>query len=232
MTSPAMEPAPNASDRMSGSRILTTTLILAIMLYAGLFAANSIPFVGVFVWIYGFCAFYFWVYIGVPAAITVFPIAFLASRKVLHKRTHRLRLGVQLSAITFALVGIFLMAMAPLVGGHRLHMGGYRLHVRLWLDADQVRAWASRLDLSQDSALSPVRWPLTVRVLAGVAGRVRVDDETRDVTIEYGSALTGHWGVHISARGKDWAGESSGHGGVGDWMEKLDDGVWIWSTMN
>jgi hypothetical protein len=192
----------------------------------------SVPFLGVFVWIFSFCAFYLWVYIGMPAAIAMFLIAYLAGCKVFHKRRHRLRLAIQLSAIAFALAGILLMAIVPLMGGHSLHMSGYRFHVRLWLDADQVRAWASGLDPSQGSALSPTGWPLTVRVLAGLAGDVDVDEETRDVTIEHGGALSGHWGVHISARGKDWAGENSGHGGMGDGVEKLDDGVWLWSTMN
>jgi len=52
------------------------------------------------------------------------------------------------------------------------------------------------------------------------------------VTIYHGSALSGHCGVYITARGKDWKGERWTHDPKYDRIKKIEDGVWIWSSMN
>jgi len=233
MTSPPPEATPEAGGNTRGSKLLRVTLIVALVLYGGLLACSCVPFIGMFVFIFAFFVFYLWVYVGASAAMVAFTAAFFASRNVFHKRSHRLQFAVQLSAIAFAVVGIPLMAMVPLLPGQNLHMAGYSLHTRIWLDADKVRGWANNLDIPADSDISwgpesptsRTRWPLTLQIMAGLTGRVQVDETTREVTLVHGGALSGHWGVHIAARDQDWAGPRKDC-----WIKKLDDGVWIWST--
>ncbi len=233
LTSPTLGPTPEASGRTPASKLLRVTLITALILYAGVFASFCVPFVGIFIFIFACFVFYLWVYIGASAAIVAFITAYFAGRNLFEKGRHRLRFAVQSSAIAFAVVGILLMMMVPLLRGQNLHMTGYSLHTRVWLDADRVRAWANSLNITPDSEMqwgpesptSRVRWPLTLQVVAGLTGRVQVDEMTRDVTVVHGGALSGHWGVHITARNQDWAGERKDC-----WIKKLDDGVWIWST--
>jgi hypothetical protein len=231
MTSPTQEEIPDAAGRTPGSRLLKWTLIATIVLYVGLFAFSCVPFVGWQVFIFAFFAFYLWVYVGVFTSAIVFTAAFLASRKVFHKRRHRLQLAIQLSAIVFAVAGIVVMAMVPLSSGQSVQMAGYSVHTRLWLDADKVRAWANSLGPSEDPAAAPGRWPLSLMIMSVPAGRIDVD-EAGNVTIYRGSALSGHHGVYITARGKNWAGERWADNSKYDRIKKIDDGVWIWSSMN
>ena len=231
MTSSTSETALDAKGRVLKSGLLTGTLMVTVLLYAGLFILFLGHPISSGVFMAAFCAFYFWVDIGLFAAILVLLITYHASGRILPERRHRVRLRLQLSAITFAAVGIALMAMAPLIGYFNLQMGGYELHTRIWLDADRVGAWANRLDVPARSPISPLTWPLSLMVMAIPAGDVDVD-ETGNVTVCHGSALSGHWGVHITARGGNWTGERWADNTEYDRIKKIGDGVWIWRSMN
>ncbi len=232
MVSPIEEAAQNAARRTPRSRLLTWTLIVAVALYVGLSVSFFVPFLGLLLWVFIFCALYLWAYVGIFASAVVFMAALLVGHKVFQKRRHRLQFALQLSAIAFAVVGIVLMVMVHLRFGQSLEIAGYSLHTRLWLDADKVRIWADSLDPSDESALSPVRWPLTIKLMAVSGGHLHVDGETMDVIICHGSALSGHYGIYVTARGKNWTGERWADTSEYDRIKKIEDGVWVWSSLN
>lgn len=225
MASPTPETTPGATGRRSASWLLTWTLVTTIALYAGLFVFASALF------IFAYFAFYLWVNVGTLASVIVFTAAFLASHKLFPRRRHRLQLGIQLAAIVFAVTGAAVMAMVPLLGGQSVEMAGYSLHTRLWLDADKVRIWANSLGPSEDPAAAPYKWPLSLMIMSLPTERVDVDG-VGNVTIYHGSALSGHCGVYITARRKNWVGERWADTSKYDRIKKIEDGVWIWSSMN
>jgi len=225
VTSPTLEATPTPAGRPGGSRVLKWTLIAAVLPYVVFFAFASVVF------FFAFHVFYLWAYAGAFASAVAFTATLLMSCRMFRKIRHRLQLAAQLSAIAFAVAGIVLIGMSFLVSGQRLLFAGYSLHARIWLDADKTRTWANELDLSQESALSSTRWPLMIKVMTIEGARVDVDGE-RNVTIYQGGPLTGHWGVYITARGRDWTGERWADNPKYDRIKKVADGVWIWSSMN
>jgi len=210
---------------MVGSSLLIGTLIVAVALYIGLFAFAP----RLLILVYFTC--YLWAYVGLATSAIVFILALLASRRIFCKRRRRVQLAVQVSAIVFGVVGIGLMVMAPAMSGQSLLMAGYSIHTRIWLDADSVRTWANSLSPSEDPTAAPFKWPLSLMLMSIPAGRVDVDG-SGNVTIYRGSALSGHYGVYITARGRDWAGKPWADTSKYDRIKKIEDGVWVWSSMN
>jgi hypothetical protein len=188
---------PETPKSMRGSALLKGTLIAALLLYGGLLGSLFVPSVGMIAFISALCVSYLWAYAGSVLGTVVFLASWLAGRRAFPKKRQRLQFSVQLSAVTFAMVGIILMAAALSLPGYNIHMAGYWLHVKLWLDVDKVRNWAQSLGIRQDPRAIdtfgvPVayeRWPATLRILSVPAGRVYVNRRTIGVTVEHGSPL-------------------------------------------
>ena len=207
------------------SRLLKGTLIANIVLYAILAGSLYNPFFFIF---FHFVR-YLWFYIGALATFLAFGLAWLMARWLFDKSRQRLRFSGQLAGIVFALVGIILIASVPFVRGHDLDMVGYWLHARIWLDAEKVRTWAQGLEIpaGETAGVFRLRWPLTLWITASLTGRVRVDGDTRNVTLLHGSALAGHWGILVTAPGQVWRAEAFDEE-ARYW--NLEDGVWVWRT--
>jgi len=208
------------------SRLLKGTLVANIVLYAGL----AVLLVHPFGFIFFHCVRYLWLYIGALAALLAFGLAWLAGRRLFGKFRQRLRFSGQSAGILFALVGIVLIGSVFFTRGCDLDTAGYWLHVRIWLDAEKVRDWAQNLDMRSNgtSRVYRPRWPLTLWMAAPLSGRVCVDADTRDVMLEHGSALTGHWGVFITDKDRSWPAEHDLDEEMRCW--KLANGAWVWRT--
>jgi hypothetical protein len=204
-------------------RSLRAVLVKAAVSCGIAIAVLLAPFAAVFLPIFAFLVAYLWVYTGLPAACAGFVVAWLAARK------QRLQRSALVAVIVYASVGIALMASMTCFRWDPFLIG-YGLHTRTWLDADDVRRWAGDLDLVGDDygGVEVSGPPLTLRIAGLPAGRVWVYPETRDVTVEQGGALSGHWGVWITARGRQW--EAAPAHLEDARSRKVEDGVWVYQT--
>jgi hypothetical protein len=218
--------------------LLTAMLLADVACLAGFFTLLSLPATHVAAFEYLDAAGYLWVYSGLLAALVAPVAAYLLSRRLFADNDQRLRFGAQMAGLTFAFVGVAFYIVSLFFPGDDLHYQGYRLHVRLWLDADKVRQWARTVELPvappnpQIPSIPVVRvpsrqWPLTLRLTGMTEGYVAVNKDTREVTLNQRGALGERWGVFIADKGREWDGRHCLLNQPKIW--RLADGVWIWT---
>jgi hypothetical protein len=204
-------------------------LVLAVGLLVGLLVVTFGPYVALALPVLAFFVAYLWLYIGLAAAAVIFAAAWLILWRRRATSRRRLQFASLAAAIAFALTGLVLIVSTVLLR-YDPHLVGYRLHTRIWLDAETVRSWAQDLEITDAAGHQewPLRRPLTLWLTGLPFGRVCVHTETRDVTVDQGGALSGHWGVFVTADGREWNGE---HPFLEDMRRlKVEDGVWVWYT--
>lgn len=132
--------------------------------------------------------------------------------------------------IAFALVGIGLMANFVWFR-YDVHLIDFRLHAEVWLGAEATRIWAQNVEFVEGEyglERRSFRVPWTLWMVGLPASDVNVDPETRDVTVEQGGLLSGHWGVRVTATGRRWD-DVSDHLTDARHVE-IEDGVWVFHT--
>ncbi len=219
-----------AKPKESTPPLLKKTFATAVILYAVLIGLTFVPFVGALVFIFAFIVAYLWVYIGFLVACVTFVAAWLLARRILANAKQRLQFALLGGMIAFAVVGIALMA-SVVCFRYNTHLIGFWLHTRICLDADKARRWAQNVEFVE-TEYGPERrnWrmPIALQLTGLPAGDVNVDPQTRNVTIEQGSPLSGHWGVWVTAKGRQW--DSAPSRLKDAYHLKVEDGVWVWDT--
>lgn len=211
-------------------RPLRIALTVTLILYGTLLVSWIVPIVNLFLFGFSFYGAYLWAYSGFVVVTVVFVGACCVGRKVLANSKQCSQFATLAAASAFALVWMALVT-SSLSFRYDPQLVGYRLHTRLWLNADKVRHWAQNLELSEGGeVLKGDSWrPLTLRMTGlPFGGRVYVDAQTRDVTVEQGGPLCGHWGAFITDKERQWQGE---HPYLDEpRLLKVEAGVWVWST--
>ncbi len=211
-------------------RLLRKTFTRAVTLYAVLIGSTFVPFLGILVYIFTFFVAYLWLYVGSAIACVTFVAACLMARKHLMSIKQRLQFAFLSGMIAFAVVGIALMASFACFR-YNAHLVGFRLHTWICLDAAMARRWAQNVEFVEtEYGLERRAWrvPMTLRLTGLPVGDVNVDPETRDVTVEQGGPLSGHWGVWVTARGRKW--DSAPDSLKEARHLEVEDGVWVWHT--
>jgi hypothetical protein len=212
----------DAKQKQKAPRLLKNMFITVVVLYGVLMGSAGLPF--------AFFVAYLWMYMGFVVACLTFAAGWLIARRLLANSKQRLQFAFLGAAIAFAVTGIALMASFVCLR-YDAHLVGFRLHTRIWLDADTARRWAQNVEFVEtEYGLRRRTWriPMTLRLTGLPVGDVNVDSKTRDVTVEQGSPLSGHWGVLVTAKGRDWDSERP-H--LGDARHlKVEDGVWVFHT--
>jgi len=212
--------------RQKAPRLLRVSLTTALVAWAVAFGLATMSF-----YILAFLVAYLWLYMGLATAGIAFIAAWPIGWRLLASRKQRLQFASLMAAIGFALAGVALMLSVPLIR-YDSHLIGLRLHTRIWLDAGKVRSWAQGLEITDGdgSQAWPLRRPMTLWLTGLPFGDVRVDTETRDVTVDWGSALAGHWGVFVTGDGQEWNGKHPPSEAMR--RLKVEDGVWVWYTQD
>lgn len=219
-----------AGQKPRAPRLLKKTFIAAIIVYAFLIGSTFVPFAGMIVFILAFVVAYLWMYVGLLVAGATFVAAWVLGKRRLKTAKQRLQFGFLSGMIAFGVVGIGLMA-SFMCFRYDAHLIGYRLHAQIWLDAETARRWAQNVEFveteygleRQSFRVSRTLW------LTGLPfGDVNVDPDTRDVIVEQGGPLSGHWGVWVTAKGQTWDSVSN-HLKDARHCE-IEDGVWVFHT--
>jgi hypothetical protein len=182
------------------------------------------------VFILAFIVAYLWVYVGLLVACVTFVVAWVLTKERLASTKQRLPFAFLSGMIAFAIVGIGLMASLPCFR-YDAHLIGFRLHAQIWLDAEAARHWAQNVEFVETEHRSErrsSRVPWTLWVVGLPAGDVDVDPQTREVIVEQGGPLSGHWGVCVTAKGRGWD-------SAPDYLQEarcheIEDGVWVYHT--
>lgn len=211
-------------------RLLKKTFTAAVILYAVLIGSTFVPFAGMVVFILAFIVEYLWVYVGFLVACVTFVVACVMAKRHLKSAKQRLQFAFLSGMIAFAVVGIALMASFVCIR-YDAHLIGFRLHAQIWLDAEAARHWAQNVEYAEteyglERRSSQV--PRTLWLTGLPFGDVNVDPDTRDVTVEQGGPLSGHWGVWVTAKGQTWDSVSN-HLKDARHCE-IEDGVWVFHT--
>ena len=219
-----------AGGKPKAPRLLKKTFTIAVVLYAVLIGSAFVPFVGMIVFILVSIVAYLWMYVGFLVACVTFVVGWLLARRQLKSAKQRLPFALLSGMIAFAVAGIVLMA-SFLCFRYDAHLIGFRLHTQIWLDAEATRDWAQNVEFVEgeyglERRSFQVPWALWMVGLP--ASDVNLDPATRDVTVEQGGPLSGHWGVWVTAKGRAWD-------GVSNHLEdarhcEIEDGVWVFHT--
>ncbi|HXC99667.1 MAG TPA: hypothetical protein VN048_10025 [Verrucomicrobiae bacterium] len=194
---------------------------LTIIIYAILLIVSFGPLVGLIVSIPFFCTGLLWCYSGLLAVFITLPIAF-----VLAKRRGKTLIDATLSSfrwsvIVFGALGLMMWASVFVIPGYKTFTLGYWIHAKIWLDEGQVRYWAASQKGSRDmdETIPYDQWPSSMRAASMGYGSLRVDPNTKVVTLDDGGGF-GHWGIVVAQKGSPPS--------FGSYAILLQDGAWVW----
>lgn len=167
------------------------------------------------------CASFLVLYVGIPLAFVVWALMMYSRVIVRRNRRSMIWAGMKYGIVIFGLMGLgfWLVGMIPPTA--KTFTLGYWFHAKVWVDVDEIRAWAQTQDTELDSmATVPLAdWPPCLRRMPLSYGSLRHNPSTSSTTFWEGGGF-GHWGVTVAPKGTPLP--------DGWCVLKLEDGAWVW----
>lgn len=196
-----------------------TVAAIVILAYAAATLAMFVPLLGWCLAIVVHCSFLVVLYVGIPAATLAWVVGMLVRVFLRRRRDRLVWTALKYAIISFGGMGILIGVATPMAPGYRMHLLGYSLHMKAWVNTEEVRRWAqSRPPATQPREGVPAEeWPASLRNVPYCMGYVTVNPTTRAVRFDEGGGF-GHWGLVVAPRGTP-----TPKGDI-----ELEDGVWVY----